>query len=1030
MILSPKTIDFDWALALAERASDLPSDTLSDAALIHRLADSARVAFTGESSELNEHALIEALSIVDVTVGRRMGIWRAVLEEGRQLSGPVREVRLLADELLDPTNTHTPVHSVTRFDTLRQWAAATVEIECPKPEMRSALRWMLIARFRARTEHPPHIHFPPDFYRSLSDLDCDGCLLYVPTKQQLAAAALLLSGAIVEMDAGEGKTLASAIAALVFAAAGRRVHILTANDYLADRDCDNLTLTMESLGVVPGLVTAGMDSEERRLQYPRPVVFATAREVGFDFLRDNIAGRRNTRVSPIFDVAIVDEADHLLIDQARTPLIISGDPLTEYDEDDAPEEVAIGMIEEQSAHVDALFDDLHPDEPADRTLAAILLAGGLTPRLVSTLEHLGKSSRDLRSALLIMNDDDDDNPLETDLLFTIEAIDSANSSLRITPRGWDYIADRLDSPTQAFEVAQILSARVVHESDQDYVLGEDGITLVDRLDGRPMHSHRYVNGLHEALESKEGVEGNAHANPVARTTLHALMSNYATIAGLTGTATESADIFSQDYGVPTVRVPSIFPTRRVDLDTQVFFDRSEHVRALSDEVAHWHRVGRPLLIAFGSVRESSEFSDALERQGIPHRLLNASNPSQESDIVERAGEHGAVTVSTGMAGRGTDIILTEDTHSRAATREIPENTGIPDTNPATPSSFPRRETFAQLPSFPRRREPRRARRRHSGAGGQAPPSIRNPRQQAELSRSELGLLVIIASLPASRRVERQLRGRAARQGSPGASMMMVHINDPVLAFTRQQTSLYRMRSTDETSIQGTNVEDLLHQAQTESESQNRAVVEATTDFAAIIEHESRAYYSHRASMKDTRTCRGFLTRRISGWIDKTVAPLRDIRADYFTTFDSVAESLWDEYRIDLGSASLTSPAEAARTLAHHVEDRVFRHRTKFGDRRFYISISDMYLEALDALWPDHLASLQDIALSLAMTAESHAAAVTQLSEQAMAARTGLRSAAAETVINSLLDSERIEPPKDLDENRIEQLPSELSDLIT
>ena len=590
-------------------------------------------------------------------------------------------------------------------------------------------------------EHPPHIHFPPDFYRSLSDLDRDGCLVYVPTKHQLAAAALLLNGTIVEMDAGEGKTLASAIAALVFAAAGRRVHILTANDYLADRDCDNLTLAMESLGVVPGLVTAGMDSEERRLQYPRPVVFATAREVGFDFLRDNIARRRDTRVSPIFDVAIVDEADHLLIDQARTPLIISGDPLTEYDEDEAPEEVAIGMIEEQSAHVDALFDDLDPDEPADRTLAAILLAGGLTPRLVSTLERLGKSSRDLRSALLIMNDDDDDNPLETDLLFTIEATGAAYSALRITPRGWDYIADRLDSPAQAFEVAQILSARVVHESDQDYVLGEDGITLVDRLDGRPMHSHRYVNGLHEALESKEGVEGNAHANPVARTTIHALMSNYATIAGLTGTATESADIFSQDYGAPTVRVPSTFPARRVDLDTQVFFDRSEHARALSDEVAHWHRVGRPLLIAFGSVRESSEFSEALERQGIPHRLLNASNPSQESDIVERAGEHGAVTVSTGMAGRGTDIILTkdqglceiapappdrhsreggnpggrcgripdsfdyekapvEDTHSRAATHELPDkDPARPDTNPATPSSFPRRETFAQ-PSFP------------------------------------------------------------------------------------------------------------------------------------------------------------------------------------------------------------------------------------------------------------------------------------------------------------------------------------------
>ncbi len=908
-------------------------------------------------NELIEDALIDALSIVDATVRRRMGIWRAVLEGDRKLSGPVREVRLLSDDLLDPTNPCAPVHSLSRFDTLRQWADSMAESECPEPEMQAALRWMLIARFRTRAEYPPHIHFPPDFYRSLADLDRDGCLLYVPTTQQLAAAALLLNGTIVEMDAGEGKTLASAIAAIVFAAAGRSVHILTANDYLAERDCDNLALTMESLGINPGLVTAGMDSGERRLQYPRPIVFATAREVGFDFLRDNIARRRDIRVFPTFDVAIVDEADHLLVDQARTPLIISGEPTTEYDEDDSPEYVAISMIEEQAALIDALcttLDDSRcPNKSADPTLATILLAEGLTPRLVSTLEHLGRSSRQLRSSMLVMNDDDDDNPLETDLLFTIDAV---NSTLRITARGWNFIADRLESPTQAFEVAQILSARVVHESDEDYVIGADGITLVDRLDGRPMHSHRYLDGLHEAIESKEGIKGHARANPVARTTIHALMSNYTTIAGLTGTATEAADVFAQDYGTATVRVPSTFPAQRIDHDTRVFFDKSDHARALSDEVAYWHRVGRPVLIAFGSVRESSEFSVVLERQGIPHRLLNASNPSQEYDIVERAGEYGAVTVSTGMAGRGTDIIVPE------------------------------------------------------GAA--------------------LGLLVIIASLPASRRVERQLRGRAARQGSPGASVMLIHVNDPALAFTRQQTSLYRMRNHDETHIQGPNVEDLLRQAQTESESRNRAVVEASADFAAIIESESGAHYSHRETLKDIRSCRQLLTQGIPDWIDRTVAPLSDIRADYLSTFDSVADSLWDTYRIDLGSANLTSPAEAADTLANHVEGRVFSHRTRLGDKHFHISVSDMYLDALDVLWPDHLASLQDIALSFAMTAESHAAALTQFSEQALAARSRLRAAAADTVINSLLNSEYIEPPEDLDENRIEQLPSELSDLIT
>ena len=337
-------------------------------------------------------------------------------------------------------------------------------------------------------------------------------------------------------------------------------------------------------------------------------------------------------------MAIADEADHLLIDQARTPLIISGEPVAKYDEDEAPQNLAIRMIEEHAAHVDSLYSELdesiHANESTDRILATILLAEGLGPRLVSVLEQYGRTSRQLRESLLILNDDDDNNPLEGELLFTIDA---ANHALRITARGWDFITDRLDNPTAAFEVAQILRARVIHDSDEDYVIDPDGITLVDRLDGRPMHSHRYVNGLHEAIEAKEGIEDGVHANPVARTTIHALMSNYATIVGLTGTATDAADIFAVDYGASAVRVPPTFTPRRIDLASRIYFNKSEHTRALSDEIARWHGIGRPVLVAFGSVRESGDFSDELERQGIAHRLLNASNPAQESEIVARAG---------------------------------------------------------------------------------------------------------------------------------------------------------------------------------------------------------------------------------------------------------------------------------------------------------------------------------------------------------------------------------------------------------
>ncbi len=965
--------DADWALRLTERVSKHPSSSVSDAALIWRLRESARALSVSDSTRPPEQPLVDALAVVDTAVRRRMGAWRAALEAPERLCGPVRQVRRLADELLDLTDPGAPIYAASRHRTMREWAAATSAKTCPDSDARIALRWLLEARVRIHAEHPPNIHFPSAFYRSLNALDDENCLLFASTRQQLAAAALLLSGAIVEMDAGDGKTLASAMAALVFAASGRSVHILTANDYLAARDCDDLAFTMESLGIAPGLVTAGMDSDERRLQYPRSIVFATAREVGFDYLRDNIARRPQTRVCPEFDVAIVDEADHLLIDQARTPLIIAEEAMSEYEENDAPQSLAIRMIEEQTSYVDALYSGLEAPgqvrESDEAALATILLAEGLTPRLTSTLERIGKSARDIRHTLLILNDDDYGRPLESDLLF---AIDAANSTLRITERGWEFIADGPGSPTAAFEAAQTLSAHVVHNSDEDYVIAPDGLTLVDRLDGRPMPDHRYMNGLHEALEAKEGIEGRAHAAPVARTTIHALMSNYAAVAGLTGTAVEAADIFANDYGATTVRIPPTFAARRLDSDTRVFFDKGEYILALLGQVADWHRIGRPVLLTFGSVRESSEFSDVLERRGIRHHLLNASTPFRESEVVARAGDYGAVTVSTGMAGRGTDIIVAGDVDRRVAAK------------------------------------------------------LGLPVSQVE---DALGLMVIVASLPASPRAERQIRGRAARQGSPGASTMTLWINDPILAFTRQQTALFRMRESGRAWVEGPEVEELLRRVQSEAESQSRAIVEATADFAAIIETESRAHYSYREAFMGSEACRQNLDDDVAGWIERETAPLYDIRADYHDAFDSVAESLWDEYRIDIGSAETTSPAQAKDTLTLLVEDRLFQHRTRLGERRFILATADMYLDALDGLWPGHLAALQDIALSIAISAQSHAAALTQFAAQAQSARSELRHNAAGMALSFLLNSESVEPSLDFDENQAEPLPSELSQLI-
>ena len=432
------------------------------------------------------------------------------------------------------------------------------------------------------------------------------------------------------MDAGEGKTLASAMAAAVFAASGRSVHILTANDYLATRDCDLLAPVLESLGLTVGLVIEGMDRQERQFQYAAQIVFTTAREVGFDYLRDSVAASSDHRVNPTFDVAIADEADHLLIDQARTPLIISGDRVSEAVQGVNHEELASGLVERQTAHVEELYATLAGGNIVPETLATILLAGGLTSRLVTELDRLGTSTRRVFSDLSRLNDEYEGSPLEKDLVF---AIDPGRSTLRLTELGWDEVFAKVDSPMDAFGVVQALRARVIHDAGSDYVLAQNGITLVDRLDGRPMVSHRYMHGLHEALESKEGLDRLGRTDAKARTSIRALMSNYETVCGLTGTAMEAEDAFAGEYGVSTVRVPPEVASKRVDLDSEVFFDKDEHLAWTVGQVGYWHQVGRPVLVTTGSVSESDALSSALNEHSIPHQLLNAENSELESEIV-------------------------------------------------------------------------------------------------------------------------------------------------------------------------------------------------------------------------------------------------------------------------------------------------------------------------------------------------------------------------------------------------------------
>ena len=957
-------------------------------------------------------SLADALAIAALAAGRRLGVWKAALARPEDLSGRIRALRDDADRILAPSSS---------------------DDAPPSDSARSpALDWLVRARRSLVARLPSEIFMPAEFYRSLADADDAGCLAFAPTRGQIDAAAHLVRGRVVEMDAGEGKSLAAALAAAVLAAAGRRVHILTANDYLAARDCDYHAPLLESLGIRVGLIIANMDADERRHQHARQVVYAAAREIGFDYLRDGAARSFAERVNPVFDFAIADEADHLLIDQARVPLIISGEPLgeTEAGAGEDAQAAAAWMLDEQARALDALYSEIADGrENARRALATALLGGGVSDRLAAEMERLGASARDTLADAIRMNDDDYGRPLDRELLF---ALHPAALAPRLTERGWEEVMRRVrHHPAAAFEVVQIIRAHTVHKAGEDYVAREDGVTLVDALDGRPLYSHRYTDGLHEALEAKEGVESGGRAPPRAMTTVRALMSNYRAVCGLSGTATEGEDVFRSDYGARTVRVPPAAPSRRVDAPPVVFIRRVDRDRALADEVEKWHRIGRPVLLTVATPRESAEMSRALSERGIPHRLLDAANAGEEPEVVEAAGRFGAVTVSTGMAGRGTDIVPARDADARiiAACADLALGERG-ETALICASSEEASALQAALGGL----DGVDVQRRRSRDGEVEIAVRKRGDSDKTVRRAEfgLGLAVLTASLPASARAERQIRGRAARQGAFGASKMILHANDPAIVFSPHRKRVVDAMPIGASFASGAEVVRALRDAQEESERGRRAAALAAAEFAAVIETESRARRAEREKMMDARLTLSRLDDMIRAWATRLCAGWDDPRADYDAVFDAVSDALWDGWRMDAAPLYGEAPAIVRRAISDAAARRALTLRDAVGARRFGRLLAETRLTADDDLWPPRLSELQDMSLSAMLGSQSRHEAVSNLSDWARRSRADCRARADDALVSAVLNAEAAFPiaaKSEMDETPIERLPSELSALL-
>ena len=539
---------------------------------------------------------------------------------------------------------------------------------------------------------------------------------------QVMGGIILHQGRIAEMKTGEGKTLVATLPAYLNALSGKGVHVVTVNEYLARRDSEWMGNLYRWMGLTVGLAISGMSPDEKRAAYAADITYGTNNEFGFDYLRDNMVVYKRNCVQRGWNYAIVDEVDSILIDEARTPLIISG-------------------AGEKST-------DLY--EKADR------FAATLTPLRVKEMDAK-----------------DDQEDIQADYI-----VDEKARTATITPQGArkaeQYFGiESLNDPenlTLAHHINQAIAARGVMQRDIDYVVKDGEVIIVDEFTGRLMIGRRYSNGLHQAIEAKEGVTVARENRTLATITFQNYFRMYDKLAGMTGTAMTEEQEFRDIYRLDVVELPTNKPLARVDLPDAVYKTQKGKYAAILDIIAECYSRRQPILVGTTSIEKSEMISKLLKARGVPHEVLNAKFHEKEAEIVAQAGKPGAVTISTNMAGRGTDIMLggnaeylAKDALRREGMEEdlIYEATAYGETQDET--ILAARAHFQELLK--------------KYKAEIAP--------EAEKVRSVGGLYILGTERHESRRIDNQLRGRAGRQGDPGTTKFVISLEDDLMSVRRR-----------------------------------------------------------------------------------------------------------------------------------------------------------------------------------------------------------------------------------------------------
>ena len=737
-----------------------------------------------------------------------------------------------------------------------------------------------------------------------------------PYRVQLIGGIILHQGRIAEMKTGEGKTLVATLPAYLNALAGEGVHIVTVNDYLAKRDSEWMGKVYRFLGLTVGLVIHDIQPKDRKASYAADITYGTNNEFGFDYLRDNMAIYATEMVQRGHAFAIVDEVDSILIDEARTPLIISGQG-------------------DKSTQLYTVVDTF---------------VAKLKGQRVASVDTKEEEDPDLDADYVV------DEKART-VTLTARGIAKAEQQFQVAN-----LADP-ENTTLSHHINQAIRARGLMRRDIDYVVKDGEVIIVDEFTGRLMYGRRYSEGLHQAIEAKEGVTVARESKTLATITFQNYFRLYGKLSGMTGTAMTEEEEFGTIYSLDIVEIPTNKPVQRVDHPDVVYKTEAGKFRAIVNQIEECHKKGQPVLVGTISIEKSEELSAMLKKRGIKHNVLNAKFHEKEAEIVAQAGKLGAVTVATNMAGRGTDIMLGGNAEylAKAELRKaglsdelIAESTGYADTD---------------------NEEILNARRMFAEAEAKYKDEIK---AEADQVRAAGGLFILGTERHESRRIDNQLRGRAGRQGDPGESRFYLSLEDDIMRLfgsERVMGMMEKLGVDEDTPIDAKILSNAIENAQKQVESRNFQTRKTVLEYDDVMNTQRKVIYEQRRKVLDgenlKESVQAMLSTVISTEVQAHMGELKHMDAENWREVCAQFRGLFlrpDEFKFTDEELQQYDAQALTDLLQERASDIYARKEAELGEPLMRELERVMMLRVVDEYWMDNIDAMQELRQGIGLRA--------------------------------------------------------------